>query len=63
MLLVAAGCKKDTDYSPTDLMSGAVEFTGPYPDIAAVSFTYNSQPQNVNTFSGQYIPFFMQGSS
>lgn len=62
-LIAVQACKKDTNNNTTDLMSGAVEFTGPYPDMAAVSFTYNSQPQTVNAFGGQYIAFFIQGTS
>ncbi len=60
VLFFAAGCKKENVTDDFDLMEGAVEYTGTYPDPAEVTYTDNGTLITLDAIPGQWLAFFKQ---
>lgn len=63
LLLVIGGCKKETKSDYTDLMDGAMEYTGSYPPPAAVTYSENEGIKTIHAYPGQSIVYFQAGVS
>ncbi len=58
MLFFISGCKKESNPVPVDLMTGATEYTGTYPDPAEVTYLNQGVSTVVIAYPGQVIAFF-----
>lgn len=64
-VITITGCKKDSDNPPitTDLLKGAVEYTGAYPAPATITYNDAGTVASVEAYPGQALVFFQSGVS
>lgn len=60
VMLTTTGCKKENTTDNVDLMEGAVEYTGTYPEPVAVTYSDNGVTVTVDAIPGQFLAYFKQ---